>query len=73
MDTKHATGSIGGRGVMDVYVEYAVAIAIILMAFYLRYVAGLRSGWELLIFWAFWIVGLLLLRDARKRKRGKSN
>jgi hypothetical protein len=29
---------------MDVYVEYAVAIAIILMAFYLRYVAGLRSG-----------------------------
>jgi hypothetical protein len=58
---------------MDVYVEYAVAIAIILMAFYLRYVAGLRNGWELLIFWAFWIVGLLLLRDARKRKRGKAN
>jgi hypothetical protein len=58
---------------MDVYVEYAVAIAIILMAFYLRYVAGLRSGWELLIFWVFWFVGLLLLRDARKRKRGNSN
>ncbi len=50
------------------YVEFAVGVAIILMALYLRYVAGLRSGWELIVFWAFWIVGLILMKHSRKRK-----
>jgi hypothetical protein len=38
------------------------------MAVYLRYVEGLRSGWELIIFWVFWIVGLILIKHSRKRK-----
>jgi hypothetical protein len=50
------------------YVEFSVGVAIILMALYLRYVAGLRSGWELIIFWVFWIVGLILMKPSRKRK-----
>jgi hypothetical protein len=50
------------------YVEFAVGVAIILMAVYLRYVEGLRSGWELIIFWVFWIVGLILIKHSRKRK-----
>ncbi len=50
------------------YVEFAVGVALILMALYLRYFAGLRSGWELIIFWVFWIVGLILMKHSRKRK-----
>jgi hypothetical protein len=51
------------------YLEFAVGVAIILMAVYLRYVAGLQSGWEIIIFWVFWIVGLFLMRNARKRRK----
>jgi hypothetical protein len=50
------------------YLELAVGVAIILMAVYLRYFAGLRTGWEILVFWAFWIVGLLLFKHSRKRR-----
>jgi hypothetical protein len=51
------------------YVEFAVGVAIILMAVYLRYVAGLQSRWEIIMFWVYWIVGLFLMRHARKRKQ----
>ena len=32
------------------YVEFAVGVAIILMALYLRYFAGLQTGWEIVMF-----------------------
>jgi hypothetical protein len=54
------------------YIEFAVGVGIILMAVYLRYVEGLRNGWELLMFWVYWIVGLLLIRDARNRRKNES-
>jgi len=50
------------------YLEFGIGVAIILMAVYLRYVAGLRSGWELIVFWVFWIVGLILMKHSRKRQ-----
>ncbi len=51
------------------YLEFAVGVAIILMALYLRYVAGLQTGWEIVMFWGYWAVGLILMRHARKKKR----
>jgi hypothetical protein len=50
------------------YMEFGVGVAIILMALYLRYVAGLKTGWEIVIFWVFWAVGLLLMRHSRRKK-----
>jgi hypothetical protein len=32
------------------YLEFAVGVAIILMAVYLRYFAGLQTGWEIVMF-----------------------
>lgn len=61
-----------GLGEMD-YMEFAVGLAIILMAIYLRYFVGLQSGWAIVMFWGYWVVGLVLMRHARsKRKRGSS-
>jgi hypothetical protein len=51
------------------YLEFAVGIAIILMALYLRYIAGFQSGWEIVLFWVYWIVGLFLIKHARKRRK----
>jgi hypothetical protein len=35
------------------YLEFAVGVAIILMAVYLRYFAGLQTGWEIVMFWGY--------------------
>jgi hypothetical protein len=51
------------------YLELTVGIAIIVMAVYLRYVAGLQAGWEIVMFWVYWIVGLFLIKHARKRRK----
>jgi membrane protein implicated in regulation of membrane protease activity len=53
--------------------ELAVGVAIILMAVYLRYFAGLKTGWEIVMFWVYWIVGLFLINRARKRRKSDSN
>jgi multisubunit Na+/H+ antiporter MnhB subunit len=58
---------------LENYLELAVGVAIILMAVCLRYVRGLQTGWEIVMFWVYWIVGLFLIRHARKRKRNNSN
>jgi hypothetical protein len=50
------------------YLEFAVGVAIILMAVYLRYFAGLQTGWEIVMFWGYWAVGLLLIKHARRKK-----
>lgn len=55
------------------YVEFAVGVAIILMAVYLRYFRGFQNGWEIVMFWVYWIVGLLLMRHARKKKKNDAN
>jgi hypothetical protein len=55
------------------YVEFAVGVAIILMAVYLRYVMGLQTGWELVMFWVYWVVGLLLIKHARRRRKSDSS
>ena len=55
------------------YLELAVGVAIILMAVYLRYFAGLITGWEIVMFWVYWIVGLFLIKHARKRRQNDSN
>jgi hypothetical protein len=55
------------------YLEFAVGVAIILMAVYLRYFAGLQTGWEIVMFWVYWAVGLFLIGHARKRRRNDSN
>jgi hypothetical protein len=55
------------------YPELAVGVAIILMAIYLRYVAGLHSGWEIVMFWVYWVVGLGLIRHATWKKKSGSN
>jgi hypothetical protein len=49
------------------YVGFGVGVAIIMMAMYLRYVAGLRSGWELIVFWVFWVVGLILMKHSKRK------
>lgn len=53
------------------YLEFAAGVAIILMALYMRYVAGLQAGWELIVFWVYWVVGLLLMKHARRKKKTK--
>ena len=53
--------------------EFAVGVAIILMAVYLRYVSGLQGGWEIVMFWGYWIVGLLLMKHARRKRKRDSN
>jgi hypothetical protein len=55
------------------YLELAVGVAIILMAVYLRYFAGLKTGWEIVMFWVYWIVGLFLIKHAGKRRKTDSN
>ncbi len=55
------------------YLEFSVGVAIILMAFYLRYFAGLQSGWELVMFWVYWVVGLILIKHARRKRKSGSN
>jgi hypothetical protein len=55
------------------YLELAVGVAIILMAVYLRYFAGPQTGWETVMFWVYWIVGLFLIKHARKRRQNDSN
>jgi hypothetical protein len=55
------------------YLEFAVGVAIILMAVYLRYFAGLQTGWEIVMFWVYWAVGLLLMKHARRRRKSGSN
>jgi hypothetical protein len=55
------------------YLEFAVGVAIILMAVYLRYFAGLQTGWEIVMFWVYWAVGLFLMKHARRRKKSDSN
>jgi hypothetical protein len=55
------------------HLELAVGVAIIVMAVYLRYVAGLKTGWGIVMFWVYWIVGLLLFKHARKRRKNGSN
>jgi hypothetical protein len=55
------------------YLEFAVGVAIILMAVYLRYFAGLQTGWEIVMFWVYWAVGLFLIGHARKRRKNDSN
>ncbi len=57
---------------MDI-LELVVGIAIILLAVCLRYVAGLHSGWEIIIFWVCWIVGLFFIKDSRKRRKNGSS
>jgi hypothetical protein len=54
------------------YLEFAVGVAIILMAVYLRYFAGLQTGWEIVMFWVYW-AGLLLMKHARRRRKSGSN
>jgi len=54
------------------YLEFAVGVAIILMAVYLRYFAGLRAGWEIVMFWVYWVVGLLLMKHARRGTKSDS-
>ena len=55
------------------YLEFAVGVAIILMAVYLRYFAGLQTGWEIVMFWVYWVVGLILMKHARRRRKSNSN
>ena len=55
------------------YVEFAVGVAVILMAVYLRYFAGLQTGWEIVMFWRYWAVGLLLMKHARRQRKSDSN
>jgi hypothetical protein len=55
------------------YVEFAVGVAIILMAIYLRYFAGLQTGWEIVMYWVYWVVGLILMKHARRRRKSNSN
>jgi hypothetical protein len=55
------------------YVEFAVGVAVILMAVYLRYFAGLQTGWEIVMFWVYWVVGLILMKHARRRRKSNSN
>jgi hypothetical protein len=55
------------------YLEFAVGVAIILMAVYLRYFAGLQTGWEIVTFWGYWIVGLCLMQHARRKRKSDSN
>jgi hypothetical protein len=55
------------------YVEFAVGVAIILMAVYLRYFAGLQTGWEIVMYWVYWVVGLILMKHARRRRKSNSN
>lgn len=55
------------------YLELAAGVAIILMAVYLRYFAGLQTGWETVMFWVYWIVGLFLIKHASKRRQKDSN
>lgn len=51
--------------------EFTVGSAIILMAIYLRFFMGLETGWEIAMFWGYWVVGLVLIGNARgKGKRG---
>jgi hypothetical protein len=59
-----------GAGGMDWW-EFTVGLAIMLMAIFLRYFMGLRTAWEIVMFWGYWVVGLALMGNARgKRKRG---
>ena len=55
------------------YIEFAVGVAIILMAVYLRYVARLQNGWEIVMFWVYWAMGLLLMKHARKKRKNDPN
>ena len=55
------------------YLEFAVGVAIILMAVYLRYFAGLQTGWEIVMFWVYWVVGLILMKHARRKRKSDSN
>lgn len=53
--------------------EFMVGSTIILMAIYLRYFVGLQTGWEIVMFWGYWIAGLVLMGNARsKGKRGSA-
>lgn len=55
------------------YLEFAVGVAIILMGVYLRYFAGLQSGWEIVMFWVYWVVGLILMKHARRKTKSNAN
>jgi hypothetical protein len=55
------------------YVEFAVGVAIILMAVYLRYWVGFQAPWEIVMFWVYWIVGLFLMKHARRKTKTGSN
>ena len=51
--------------------EFTVGLAIILMAIFLRYFMGLGTGWEIVMFWGYWVVGLVLMGNAKGNwKRG---
>jgi len=52
--------------------EFGVGLAIILMALYLRYGVGLESGWEIVMFWGYWAVGLVLMKHARSKRKRRS-
>ena len=53
--------------------EFMVGLAIILMAMYLRYFVGLQTGWEIVMFWGYWIAGFVLMGNARsKGKHGSA-
>lgn len=54
--------------------EFTVGLAILLMAIFLWFFMGLRTGWEILMFWGYWVVGLVLMGNAgRKGKRGSGS
>jgi hypothetical protein len=49
--------------------EFAVGVAIILMALYLRYFAFRELGSGTVMFWVYWAAGLLLIKHARSKKQ----
>lgn len=49
--------------------EFMVGLAIILMAIYLRFFVGLQTGWEIVMFWGYWIAGLVLMGNARSKEK----
>jgi hypothetical protein len=51
--------------------EFAVGVAIIVMALYLRYFAFRELGWGTVMFWVCWAVGLILIKHARRKKKEK--
>ena len=46
-----------------------VGLAIILMAIYLRFFIGMKTGWEIMMFWGYWIAGLVLMGNARSKEK----